>query len=573
MRDGWWRGVVAWGVIAGCIPEPVLRARDAAADAVDAHLADGSQDAGDDALARDAGEDAQDAGGLAAPRLLRPLSFSVVGTQRPELRWELPAQASGARVEVCADRDCARVEHAADAMGGQYRVTEGLRAGAHFWRVRARYGERLAPPSATWELLVQGSSSAMVSWYGFVDVDRDGVADIVVGAPQANAGRGGVLVWRGKDEPARTPTLTLDPPESQMTEFGTQVTSTGDFDGDGVADIAVLSAFNGLSEARVSVFRDPLNELMPTPTATLRSSSGDISVLSVVRVLGDVNGDGYGDLGVGVTSINDGRGEVQVFLGGPSGLAAGRYVSVRAEVQPQARFGAGIIPVGDLDGDGFDDVIVRADLSMDEAGRVFLVRGRSNFVTQALMPVELDVGGARAPGRFGSSAGDIDRDGRPDFVLSAADGVGLFYRSPMAGVPSASLLNMATTGCPKLGGALAGGFDFNGDQLPDFAARCEVMSPRVEVLFYTGPTLPPARLSQALTPPAGAENRFASQIASYGDFNADDLADVVVTTPATDAAPTQLVVHWGRRGATGAAPLELELPMGFGVRDPLALSR
>ena len=65
-------------------------------------------------------------------------------------------------------------------MGGVHRVTEALGAGVHFWRVRARYGGELGPPSAAWEFVVQGTASSMVSWYGFVDVDRDGVAEAVL---------------------------------------------------------------------------------------------------------------------------------------------------------------------------------------------------------------------------------------------------------------------------------------------------------------------------------------------------------------------------------------------------------
>lgn len=562
----WWRGAVAAAAVAGCIPEPVLRPRDAAVDARDA--ADVT-----DVSGTDAGDAAQDAGGRASARLLRPLSFSVVGTQLPELRWELPAGASGARVEVCADRDCARVEHAADAMGGMYRVTESLRAGAHFWRVRARYGTELGPPSATWEFLVQGSSSAMSLWYGFVDVDRDGVADIVVGAPQANAGRGGVLIWRGKDEPSRGPVLTLDAPGSQVTEFGRRVSLSSDFDGDGLADLAVLSAFNGLADSRVTLFSDPLNEVTPTPRGTLLGSVSGFSGLSVMRALGDVNGDGFGDLGIGATSASDSRGEVLVFLGGPSGLSGDRVVAVRAEVPSQSRFGSELFPVGDVDSDGFDDMVVGADQSMETGGRAFLVRGRANFVTQAVSPTELDVGSASAPGRHGSSIGDIDRDGRPNFVLSAAEGQGLLYRSPVSGAPSALLLEMSNTGCPKLGSAYVGGFDFNGDQLADFAALCTIMPMRSEVYFYTGPTLPPTRLPLTFPPPTGVDARDTLQMSSYGDFNADGLADIVTATPASDAGPTILAVHLGTRTAMGGTPLMLEFPAGFGVNDPLVFSR
>jgi hypothetical protein len=84
--------------------------------------------------------DAVDVETLEVPRLTRPLSFAVVGTALPELRWVLSERATGAQVQVCEDSACARVAQTVDAQGNLVRLTAPLSLRAYFWRVRARYG-------------------------------------------------------------------------------------------------------------------------------------------------------------------------------------------------------------------------------------------------------------------------------------------------------------------------------------------------------------------------------------------------------------------------------------------------
>jgi hypothetical protein len=106
-----------------------------------------------------------------------------------------------------------------------------------------------------------------------------------------------------------------------------------------------------------------------------------------VATAGDINGDGYSDILVGAETgslgqINEGR--VFVYHGaaaGPSALAA----IVLERNQGGATFGYSVASAGDVDGDGFSDVIIGApffDSGQSNEGRAFVYRGSASGLTQ-----------------------------------------------------------------------------------------------------------------------------------------------------------------------------------------------
>lgn len=298
---------------AGCIPAPVLRPRDAGTSEASADVSAATPDVVDAAVATDA-TDVVDAETLEVPRLTRPLSFAVVGTTQPELRWVLSERATGAQVEVCEDSACARVAQTVDAQGNLVRLTASLLYRAYFWRVRARYGERFSAWSRTWEFLVQGNANAMVSWYGFTDFDRDGTADIVVGAPGANGGRGAVLVYRGKMDPATVPGAILQGALDERSVGG--ALTSGDVDGDGILDIVATGGTATTSGPRGGLHVvDFTNEPNGAPTMRRLPDSEFTAGASSLAFVGDMDGDGFGDVAVGAPAAANLQGELRILLG------------------------------------------------------------------------------------------------------------------------------------------------------------------------------------------------------------------------------------------------------------------
>ncbi|HEY3352732.1 MAG TPA: integrin alpha, partial [Polyangia bacterium] len=136
-----------------------------------------------------------------------------------------------------------------------------------------------------------------------------------------------------------------------------------------------------------------------------------------VAAAGDVNGDGYADVIVSApyfqpTAFGADRGRVYVFLGGPAGLAATPAWTVTGD-QDYARFGLVVAGAGDVNGDGFDDVIIGApfyDHGAADTGRATVYLGSAaGLGATPAWTIYGDAAGALLGAVAG--AGDVNGDG------------------------------------------------------------------------------------------------------------------------------------------------------------------
>jgi hypothetical protein len=256
------------------------------------------------------------------------------------------------------------------------------------------------------------------------DINVDGVDDVIIGA------EGAAFVYHGGsgfNGPSTTPALTLEGPQGEY-QFGISVGTAGDVNGDGYDDVII-----GAEEAAFVYYGGywPLG-LSTTPDWTVAGPQSEYPIRISVGTAGDVNGDGYDDVIVGAEGYDGGdidEGAAFVYHGSATGLSTTPDWTAESN-QAEAYFGHSVGTAGDVNGDGYDDVIVgayRYDGGQTDEGRVFVylaaippLANNDTYSTGEDTPLYV-----AAPGVLGNDSdpnGDPLTIGTPRPVSSASHG-------------------------------------------------------------------------------------------------------------------------------------------------------
>lgn len=349
-----------------------------------------------------------------APRLLAPLSGATVTTRRPALRFELPAGVTTARLEVCGTRDCTAPVAMQDVTGASAVPEMDLGPGTVFWRVVAG-----TAASRTWQLQVPPRPAAIDAAWGVTpDYDGEGSGDVVVAAPLAGGEDGRVYVFPGSASGTPVaPSVIMRAPDGDMGHFGESLTCAGDLNGDGYADLAVGAPEVAMQTGVVHLYFGGPTGLRVVPDQTLASPRPAGGLFGgIVAAGGDVDGDGYGDLIVAAVGAMTTPGRVLVYRGGPLGVES----TAARQLSGAGRFGSALAGAMDFDADGFADLAVGAYRASSEAGEVHVFRGSATGIAETAAIVLPSMTGAGSQLGFSvASAGDLDGDGYADLAAGA----------------------------------------------------------------------------------------------------------------------------------------------------------
>lgn len=314
-------------------------------------------------------------------------------------------------------------------------------------------GEVQVADADTW-ILSDDDDQTGTSVAGVGDVDGDGLSDVLVGSPMADgpdvestAGDCATDSW-GHGILAGAARLFLGPAggtidvsdadatlwgEDAEDDAGRQVSAAGDLDGDGFSDLYLSAPANCEAAGAAYVVLGPVlgDVNLADSDVRFRSEVEDAAVGDALAGAGDSDGDGTPDLLVGAPNLEVGGdiqcGAVYLFLGPRSATWSVSQADATFYGSKDAFAGSSIASAGDIDADGFGDLIIGAPgitspLGVSDAGVAYIVYGpvygTVELLTQAdaryFGDAEDDYGGYSVAGGL-----DVDSDGLSDVLVAA----------------------------------------------------------------------------------------------------------------------------------------------------------
>jgi FG-GAP repeat len=474
-------------------------------------------------------------GGPNVPQLRSPLnnayfgSSRIAGTRRPTFVWAASSSPAGSITYTlqystdpsfgAAVTTSVTTSFTSHRPAADLAVSPAIPVGArYYWRVKACAGNACSAFSSPYWLNVGRSNH---------DFNGDGFADVWVAADQfdrsatlTNTGR--AFLYLGGTSVSTTPVHTFDGEGAgdQLAEFGA-LAYVGDLNADGFADVAIGSLRNdaaGMSAGRAYLFLGNASASVASPIVLTGAAAGD-QFGSDLAGAGDVNGDGFDDLMIGAPRSDLGgtdAGLAQIYFGGTS-------FNTTADLRI---VGVGTGGLGDVNGDGFADVWVGA--AGGSPGGLYL--GGPNMDSQA------DAQMASFPA-FG--VGDINGDGFGDFVERFTGCIPLgscsHSTSLRKGGPDVSNLAALGTGdaaATDWGYDQGSAGDFNGDGLTDLVVADRVAKNAADVvagkilIYFGGPTMD--GMPDFSIFGNGSGEQLGYQVAN-GDVNGDGREDLIVS--------------------------------------------
>ena len=373
------------------------------------------------------------------------------------------------------------------------------------------------------------SSGAGYSVSALSDLNGDGFKDLIVGESYYDNGTGRVSIYFGSSEFNSVPDLVLYG-ENENDQFGFSIASGCDLNGDGFDDIAIGAYKCGTDgEGKVYIYFGR-KEMTGEADLVLTGQNQNGSFGYCAASAGDLNGDGFDDLIVGTYGFSSSKSSVYIYLGG-NDMDTASDIELLSESIFQY-FGHSAAGVGDVNGDGYDDVVVGAYGTKSYEGRSYLYFGGNDMDNAP----DVIFDGEEGNSGFGfqvSGAGDVNSDGYSDILVSAP-----FYNNSagrvyvyFGGVNISAETDFVLDGEDEndyFGYSTASAGNVNGDDSGDIIIGAYSHdSFKGKAYLYYG-----SKSGNGFTgidiSGQGSENCFGYSVASAGDINSDGYDEVLI---------------------------------------------
>ncbi len=393
------------------------------------------------------------------------------------------------------------------------------------------------------------------------DVNGDGYADVIIGASDFDNGQtdeGSAFVFHGSATGLSFVSNWTAESNQATANFGNSVSTAGDVNGDGYSDV-IIGAYHfsnqQSNEGRVFIYHGSASGLSPSSNLTIESNQTDAYFGESVSTAGDVNGDGYSDVLVGSPNFDNGQtneGRAFVYSGSSTGLSGTASWTTESN-QIGSEYGSSVSSAGDVNGDGYSDVIIGAplyDQSFTDAGRAYLYRGSSTGLLTSSSWVGTS---GQLNSHFGNSvscAGNVNGDGFSDIIVGASsfsngqsfEGKAFLYYGSDQMTSTADWTAESNIQLANFGVSVSSAGDVNGDGYSDVIVGATGYDNgqvnEGKVYIYNGS---PAGLSSVENWTSEANQDYAdfgSSVSSAGDVNGDGFSDVIVGASAYDNGQT-----------------------------------
>ena len=450
-------------------------------------------------------------------------------------------------------------------------------------------------PSYHWEGEVAGAQFGN-TLSGAGDVNGDGKDDFVVGTVENATTQGSAIVYYGAADPGNGLSNSGTLIGSGVNDkFAAAVSGAGDVNGDGYSDIIIGAPGYGrnsiVEEGRAYLYYGSeygidtlgVDDFSFQNTGQVIDHSG-YHFGATVADGGDINGDGYGDVLVSTDRNDAGTGnDVYIYYGSSYSISTTpAFSEKRASPQPDSDFGRALATTGDLNGDGFGDIVIGAPLydadGLTDQGALFIYFGSSSGLSSTISPLAFKSNSNGAfLGNSVSGGGDLNGDGYSDFVAGASgynlhDGAIFIYHGTASGVAYSSRSHLSYVGV-ETGASVAINGDINGDGYADLIAGAPLLGVNQVshcggvFVFHGGGALLD-NTPDFFLESNQAEAWFGRSVSEAGDFNGDGYDDIIIGAPSFDKGQYHYGMAFLYYGPPGGLLWPFPLQLGGDVTNP-----